>query len=101
MSSIFADSIDVPSAGTRVQISTDPSPVLNITFKARKGNAGNVYLGNVTVSATVGFELAPGDSITLDPSQVVHRDTTVLLSDFYVDVATNGDDVDFIALLKL
>ena len=101
MARIASDSIDVPTAGTRVQISTIDNPVLSITFKARKGNSGNAYVGDVTVAAASGFELDPGESITLDPSQVVHEATTVFLSVFYVDVASNGDDVDYIALLEV
>jgi len=96
----IADSIDIPTATTRVQISTAAEVVLSITFKARTGNAGNAYVGDSTVAAAVGLELAPGEAITLNPSQVVARDTSVLLSDFYVDAATNGDDVDYIALVK-
>jgi hypothetical protein len=96
----LADSIDVPSAGTRVQISTKKEQVLSIIFTARKGNSGNVFLGDATVSATVGFQLAPEDSITLNPSLALEHRTVVLLSDFWVDAATNGDDVDFIALVK-
>tara|TARA_R100000306_G_C4358443_1_gene134008 strand:- start:818 stop:1120 length:303 start_codon:yes stop_codon:yes gene_type:complete len=100
MARVLADSVDVPTAGTRVQISATPEVVLVITFKARAGNSGKVYIGDSTVAAAVGFELAGGTEIMLNPSLVAARDTSVLLSDFYVDAATNGDDVDFIALVK-
>lgn len=83
-----------------MQISTTAEVVLAIMFKARSGNSGNAYVGDVTVAAAVGMELIPGESVDLSPSLVVARDTTVLLSDFYVDVATSGDDVDYIALVK-
>tara|TARA_R110000751_G_scaffold287130_1_gene391756 strand:- start:471 stop:773 length:303 start_codon:yes stop_codon:yes gene_type:complete len=100
MARAISDSVDVPSATTRVQISTKKEQVMAITFKARAGNSGNVYVGGATVSAASGFELAPGNSISIDPSQVSARDTTVPLSDFYVDAASSGDDVDFFALVK-
>ena len=97
----ISDSVDVPNATTRVQISTLRERVLTITFRGRKGNSGNVYVGDNTVAAAAGFELTPGDSITMDPSQAQVNDSrvTILLSDFYVDAASNGDDVDYMSLV--
>ena len=87
---------DVQTAGTRVQVNNTTRRILSITFRGRKGNAGNVYVGDSTVSSTAGFELDAGAAITFDfaAAQVSGR-----MSDFYVDAATNGDDVDWAAIL--
>lgn len=103
MARIVSDSINVPTAGNRVQISSSSVRVLSITFTSKAANAGLVYVGDVTVAAAVGIELQPGDGISLDPSQALQalgKYHTVPLNDFYVDAATNGDDVDFIALVE-
>jgi len=92
----FADSINVGTAGTRVQISTSNAKVHAIIFKGRSGNTGAVYIGDSTVSAAVGFELMPGDDIAWP----IREGTTCLLSAFWVDAATTNDDVDFAAVLE-
>lgn len=92
----FPFTTDIPTAGTRVQISSLNERVKIIHFHARAGNAGNTYVGDVLVSATAsGIEFQPNESRTIDFGQ-----GTVLLSTFYVDAATNGDDVDGWALLE-
>jgi len=103
MARIVSDSIDVPNATTRVQISTSPARVLSIIFKARSGNTGGVYVGDVSVAAAVGLELLPGEEISIpisDSVQETGKPHTVPLSDFYVDAATNGNDVDFLAVTE-
>ncbi len=103
MARIVSNSINVGTAGTAVQISSTPERVLSIIFKARSGNTGNAYVGDVTVAAAVGLELLPGEEISIpvaENRQATNIPHTVLLSDFYVDVATNNDDVDFFALVE-
>ena len=82
---------NVPTAGTRVQISTSPDKVRRITFKALAGNTGDVYIGGSDVSSSVGFTLGPGESIPLD-----FDPQTEPLSSFYVDAANNDDKVSWI-----
>lgn len=82
---------NVPTAGVRVQISTSPDRVRRITFKALAGNTGDVYVGGSDVSSSVGFTLAPGESIPLD-----FDPQTEPLSSFYVDAANNNDKVSWI-----
>lgn len=100
MAEPFGKEVTVATAGTRVQISTDDWHVLSITFIAAVGNSGIAYFGDVTVSATIGFPLEPGDAFTDSPSQAL-QDTNIphstLLSDYYVDVATSGDKVAYFA----
>jgi hypothetical protein len=102
MARILFGTTDVPSAGTRVQISNDDFKVKHIEFFARAGNTGNVFVGLSDVSATVnGCELTPEAAARPKGHVVIPIPPggTVLLSVFYVDAATNGDDVDWFAIL--
>lgn len=85
---ITAGTITVATAGTRVQLSSDVVLVTNIKFKAPSGNTGLIAIGDSTVSMTNGYELGAGQ--TLEFARLV-------LSEIYVDAATNGDKVSWIA----
>ena len=103
--------VDVPAAGTRVQVSNTRDRVLWIRFTARQGNVGGVYVGDSTVSATNGRELRPPETTTgYDQMTQTEYDFgrypgpagqpgSVLLNVFYVDTDTGGNDVDWEALL--
>ena len=95
MPRVISGTTDVPTAGTQVRISNTPRKVLSITFKALAGNAGNVYFGDANVENTDGFELAPGEAQSVD----LPEGSSVPISDFYVNAATNGDDVCWVAIL--
>lgn len=90
------ETTDVPTAGTRVQIDSTPRRCLSITFKARSGNTGNVYVGTSTVSSADGFELEPNQGVSYNFGAA---GISAIMSDFYVDSATNGNDVDWAAIL--
>lgn len=94
MPGILTGTTDVPTAGTRVQISDTERRVSSIVFRGRKGNTGNVYVGGSAVSSSAGFELAPGEAISFP---FASDGFVVLISDLYVDAATDGDDVDWAA----
>ena len=96
MGRIFVATTDIPTAGTRVQISNTPRLVVSITFKARNGNTGSVYVGGSTVSSTNGVELRPNEGKSYDFAALR---LTVPISDFYLDTATNGNDVDWWAIM--
>src|SRR3990167_3896183 len=96
MARVLTATTDVPSAGTRVQINNTTRPCLSITFKGRVGNAGKVYVGDSTVSASAGFELQPNESLTVN---LAAAGVTCFMSDWYVDAATSGDDVDWVAII--
>ncbi len=87
---------DVPSAGTRVQISALLDDVKSIAVKGRKGNTGNVYFGLVDVSATNGWELEPGEAVAFS-----FGDGSTKMNLFYVDAATSGDDVDWAVVFRV
>ena len=83
----------VATAGTREPLITGDAKVLSVTIKALRANAGKVYVGDVSVSSTVGFELDAGDSVDLatdDPSKPID------LTTIYLDVGTSGEGVTFI-----
>ena len=58
---IKAGTKDVPTAGTRVQVISGGMSIRAVSFKARNGNTGNVYVGGDDVSSTNGWELEPGE----------------------------------------
>ena len=94
-----AGTTDIPTAGTRVQISTLNEGVLSITVSARAGNAGKVYFGVSDVSAANGFELVAGATHTVTFSST-NNPGSVPFRTLYVDAATNGDDVDWTVILS-
>jgi len=87
---------DVGTAGSREQIDNTPRRVLSITFRGRLGNTGKVYIGGSAVAANAGFELGPGEAISFNFSSAF---VSGVMNDFYVDAESNGDDVDWMAIL--
>lgn len=61
---------------TQVQLIASSIPVQKgIVIKASNSNTGNIYVGNTgltinTAEATDGFELGPGESLTIEPDNV-------------------------------
>ena len=85
----------VATAGTRVQVSASDIPVSWIRFQAKHSNTGDVYIGDNTVAAAKyiayvhttenpGVELKTNDGAKTTGNQM-------LLSDFYLDAAVNGE----------
>ena len=59
MASVTAGTKTVSSAGTRVQVSSTPTPVRRVRVQAPPGNSGITYVGTSTVSSSVaGIEFA-------------------------------------------
>jgi len=85
--------IDIPTAGTRVQVSATDTPVTTVIVQAKATNAGLVFVGDASVSATRGISLAAGKAIALNADEFGEGAGEFILSDVYVDAATNGDDV--------
>ena len=88
---------NVPSAGTAVQIANITSRVKEITFKALAGNSGLAYAGESDVSASNGYELSAGNTLSRDFGQF---GGSVPANVFYVDAATNGDKVCWSMILE-
>lgn len=102
-----ARTIDIPTAGTRVQVLNDPRRVRWIRFTARAANTGAVFVGDSNVSSSRGRALYPpvtantmGLNTTTEygpgmfGSRVDGAPGGIVMSTFYVDTATNGNDVD-------
>jgi hypothetical protein len=88
---------DVPSAGTAVRIANTARKVLKVWVKPSEGNSGVTYFGSSAVSATAsGWSM----STTEDWAMFDFSGAPPLQSIFYVDAATNGDNVDTIFLLE-
>lgn len=107
--------VTVGTSGTEEKLSTDNSNVkdddeiLAIIFRARAGNTGKAYIREATnAAAAVGWELSPGESspplnfyaLPILGAAGGGRMPTIKAESFYVDVATNGDIVDFVAMLR-
>ena len=84
---------DVPGAGTRVQLTTDNIFARSVTFQGDHDNTGSVFIGDNTVSSTVhALALDPGEKHTFNAT-VQGGDVCFNLSDFWIDVETNGNDI--------
>ena len=64
-----------------------------LRFHSRAGNTGLTYVGDGTVSATVGREVAIAATAEID-----FRPGSIVANTLYVDAATNGDKVDWEAI---
>lgn len=85
---------DVPSAGTRVQISNTPDRVKAIAVQGRPDNIGKTFFGRNDVSSTNGWVLQPGAG-----KVVTFGEGSESFDAFWVDAATSGDDVDWDVVL--
>tara|TARA_B100000700_G_C15030830_1_gene850444 strand:- start:1873 stop:2181 length:309 start_codon:yes stop_codon:yes gene_type:complete len=97
LASFTAGTKTVSSAGTRVQVTTVPTPVRRVRFQAPPGNSGITYVGGSDVSSSVAaieFTAAGGNE-TVDFTEGRPGD----LSEFYCDAATNGDKIHYMAVL--
>ena len=86
-----ADQVDVPSAGTAVQLSATSVPIESVIIKALAGNSGMIYVGGSDVDSSNGFELDAGESMAFDFND---------LSEIWVDTSNSGDDVCYFAVKK-
>lgn len=84
----------VTTAGTRVQLSTTQTSVLEVTITAETDNTGYIVVGGATVVASLstrrGTPLSAGDSYTVAVND---------LSDVYIDSTVNGDGVTYSAVV--
>ena len=77
----------VTTAGTRVQLANHAC--LSVTVKARSNNTGLIYVGDVTVTSSNGFELSAGESVSF-----VIDNTNRL----YIDSSVNGEGTSSICV---
>lgn len=81
--------VTVASAGTAVAVSATATPITSILIEADRANTGNIFVGDSAVDSTNGTELTPGGSISYQSDEP--QTDEFILSDFFVDAATNGD----------
>lgn len=80
--------VTVTTAGTRVQLNASRA-VQSVTIKAGLTNTGIIYVGDSTVASSNGLELAAGDSVSMDISN---------LNVLYIDASVNNQYVTYIAV---
>jgi len=93
---VDAITVNVGTAGTRVQVSNTTQKVRYIKFSAKAGNSGLTYVGISDVAAANGYELSANDTLELDFGALGGSE---VLNVFYVDAATNNDKVDVAMIL--
>jgi len=80
----------VGTAGTAVALNDDTSePVPDgvvLAVRANSDNSTSIYLGDDTVDASSGFELAPGDGLDIRTTDV---------ASVYINAETDGDGVSW------
>ena len=85
--------ITVATAGTRLQISSSNIMVNAVFVQAHEDNSGNIYVGDENVSANQGTSVGPGQPLQYSGDPTYPLLSEFLLSDVWVDAATDGDKV--------
>ena len=91
---LLSGTTDIPTAGTAVQIKNVPDHVRVLHVQAKPGNTGNIAFGDSAVLMTAGLTLKPGQWRTL-----AFGKGSIPLSNFYANAATNGDDIEWLAIV--
>lgn len=81
----------VATAGTSEALNGGTTEVVpngaGLAIRAHTGNTDEIYVGDGTVSASTGFALGPGESLSLNVSDV---------ADVHIDAAVSGEGVSWI-----
>jgi len=87
----------VSTAGTEVQLSNTNRKVRWIKVKALAANSGIAYLGIAgSITSALGYELSAGNEIEINFAEL---GGTIVFSTLWVDAATNGDKLAWVAVL--
>jgi hypothetical protein len=78
----------VTTAGTRVTLASTTA-VKSVTVKALSTNTGIIYVGDASVASTTGFQLLPGESVSMDIAD---------LATVNLDSSVNGESVTYLAV---
>lgn len=84
---LYNDRVLVTSAGTAQQLGS--GFISSVTIKALSSNTGVIYVGQYSVSSGNGFELAAGETVSMD---VASLDTV------FIDASDTGDGVTYIGV---
>lgn len=79
----------VTSPGSSVQLASSTS-TSSITIKALATNTGTIYVGSSSVSSANGFQLAAGDTLSLDLNN---------LNKVYLDASVGGEGVTYVYIV--
>lgn len=80
--------VTVVNAGARVPLAVTKTPATVVVIQADPGNSGSIYVGDVTVSASLkGATLAFSGQLTLPATTA---ENPYDLSQIYVDASTNN-----------
>jgi hypothetical protein len=96
LSLVSMEPITVAVAGTRVPLSATSLRVSYLLVQKHESNAGVVYFGDSTVSATKAIiigSFAPSMAMAADDSEGDEDTAFFDLADMYVDAANSGDKV--------
>ena len=85
--------ITVAAAGTAVTVSAINRAVSSVIIQAEDGNTGNIFVGDSTVDSSNGIILTPGEATEISGDDRRSGLDELILSDVFVDAATNGDAV--------
>ena len=97
MARLLDGTVDIPTAGTRVQISNTRDKILWIYLFARAANTNNVWVGASTIAANRGRRIAAAGTAEITPATYDH---TFVFNTLWADTDTNGNDIDWIALVE-
>ena len=92
-----AGTTTVSTAGTEQQLSNTANRVLWLKAKALAANSGITYLGVSDVTATNGYELSAGNTLTRNFGDF---GGSVPANIFYVDSASSNDKVAWSMILE-
>jgi hypothetical protein len=86
LAGLVSASATVTTAGTRIQLPANT--IRTITIKGKAANVGIIYVGSSDVTASNGFPIAAGDTISLD---LANSDLV------WLDSSVSGEGVNWIA----
>jgi hypothetical protein len=82
-STVGSDRAVVNNPGTAVRLPSHPN-IYGLTVRALLGNTGLIFFGGPTVTLLSGFQLAPGETISVDVADPAAA---------YIDAELSGDGV--------
>jgi hypothetical protein len=85
--------VNIPTAGTRVQITATETYTTTVMLQAAVANVGNIFIGDSSVSSTRGLALSPGQVLTLTADLINRGQESLNIADLYVDTATNSNNL--------
>ncbi len=91
------------SAATLLYTTDTNTRMYSISFKARAGNSGNLYVGGDTsVLVASGYELRPGDSWSFNAALVTDNNIpgTIKANLWHMSAPDTGDKLDWAMILE-